>query len=283
MLNFLSRHSYVISIAILFTVSIQLMSISVKNPDIPASGWNLLSRIIYPIQKMTHEVFETSDHIWNRYIWLQHVALERDVLLLQIKELQERNSTLSELAHENERLRSLLHYSDSNTHSGVVASVIGKDPSNWLMTLTIDKGSNHGIRTGLPVVSGEGVVGQVASVGNKSATVLLLNDAASSAGAMLQKSRTVGVIEGVFNTNDLRLNYIDNIQEESIPLGERIITSGMDQVFPKGLLLGSVKSVSENSGSLFKDIVVQPAADLKKIELVTVLLPKDELLLKEAE
>ncbi len=276
MLHYFSRHSYILSVVILLGISLQLMSLSVKNPAAAASGWSLLSRIIYPLQKMTHEVFETSYFVWNRYIWLQHVALERDVLFLQVKELEERNSILSELAHENERLRSLLNYTDSNTHTGVVASVIGKDPSNWLMTLSIDKGSRHGIRTGLPVVSGDGVVGQVASVAPESSIVLLINDTASSVGAMLQTSRSVGVVEGIFNSNVLKLSYIENLPEETIPVGERIITSGMDEIFPKGLLVGEVKNLSENSGSLFRDITVQPAVDLKRIELVTVLLPKIE-------
>jgi rod shape-determining protein MreC len=276
MLQYFSRHSYTLSIGLLIAVSIQLMSVSVRNPELPASGWGLLARILYPVQKLTHEVFETADFIWNRYIWLQHVALERDILLLQLGELQERNSTLSELAHENERLRSLLNYSDMTSHESIVASVIGRDPSNWLMTLTIDKGSDHGIRTGLPVVSGDGVVGQVASVGAQSATVLMINDTASGVGAMLQNSRAIGVIEGVFKSNEVSLGYIENIQEEVVGVGERVITSGMDGVFPKGLLIGEVKSISDNPGSLFRDILVQPAANLKKIELVTVLLPKGE-------
>jgi rod shape-determining protein MreC len=242
---------------------------------VPQAGWSLLAKIVYPIQKITHEVFETGSFVWNRYIWLQHVALERDILQLQIKELEERNSVLSELTHENERLRSLLNYTDSNVYTGVVASVIGKDPSNWLMTISVDKGSNDGIKVGLPVVSGNGVVGQIAAVSPKSSIVLLINDTASSIGAMLQKNRSVGVIEGLFNSNELKLSYIENIQEESFSIGERVITSGMDDIFPKGLVIGDVKEVSHADGSLFIDIRVLPSVNLKKIELVTILLPKD--------
>jgi rod shape-determining protein MreC len=274
MLQYFSRHSYSLTVVILLAVSIQLMSMSTKNPELAGFGWRIISRIIYPVQKLTHEVFETSDFLWNRYLWLQHVALERDILALQIKELREQNSILTELAHENERLRTLLHYSDMRSHKGVVASVIAKDPSNWLMTVTIDKGEKAGLYPGIPVVTGEGIVGQVVVVARNTSTVLLLNDTASSVAAMLQDNRSTGVIEGVFKKNDLALNYVENIQDEVIHIGERVITSGMDGIFPKGYLIGFVKSISDDENGLFRKIKVESAVNLQKLELVSVLVPE---------
>jgi rod shape-determining protein MreC len=273
MLQQFKSRSYFLSVAGLLAVSIQLTSLSIKYPELPSAGWSLVERFILPLRKLNHEFFETGSYVWEHYIALQNIALEREVLSLQIDELKKKNIVLTELEHENERLRSILNYRKSDTHEGIVASVIGRDPSNWLKTLTINKGSNHGIRPGMPVMSGEGVVGQTASVGSKSTTILLLNDSASSVGAMLQNDRSVGMAEGIFKSDLLRLNYVENIQGEILTVGENVITSGLDGVFPKGLLIGTVSEVSEG-GSLFRDITVVPSVDLRRIETVVVLSSK---------
>ena len=273
MLNFFKQHSYLILLTLLFAASVQLMGISVKNPEFPGAGWSLISRILYPVQKLTHEINETGRYIWRQYVWLQQVAIEREMLALQVKELKDRNSALIELVHENERLRNLLNYHDFESHKGVVSSVIGRDPSNWHRTITIDKGKADGLMTGLPVVAGSGIVGQVISVSSRTAKVLMINDSASSVGAMLQESRSIGVIEGVFKSDELSLSYVENLQDEAVSKGDRVITSGMDGVFPKGLLIGFVSSYTEEAGSLFYNISVTPAADLRRLENVSVLIP----------
>lgn len=264
------RHYYYLSILALVALSVQLMSVCSRNPQIAGMGWGLLQRAIYPAQKFIHEIYETGQYVWNRYLWLQDVALEKEMLTLQVDELEEEVSRLIETRNENERLRGLLQYRRSKGYRGVVASVIGKDPSNWLMTLTVDKGSDDGLSPGLPVVSGRGVVGQVAAVSPTSSTVLLIADSASSIGAMLQDERAAGLVEGVFRSDLLRLTYVENLRDE-IRSGERVITSGMDGVFPKGLLIGVVKDVSEDRSGLFRDITVKPSVDFRKIESVSIL------------
>ncbi|HMO17518.1 MAG TPA: rod shape-determining protein MreC [Oligoflexia bacterium] len=248
---------------------------SSRNPQIAGLGWNILQRIIYPVQKLVHEVYETGQNIWIRYLWLQNVALEREVLLLQVRDLEEQINSYIEIKNENKRLRDLLQYKDSTGVTGVVGSVIGKDPSNWLMTLTIDKGANDQLRPGLPVVSGSGVVGQIAAVSNNSSTVLLIADSASSVGAMLQDDRAAGMVEGVFRSDTVRLSYVENLHGEIVKPGDRVITSGMDGIFPKGLLIGVIEEIGEDRGALFRDILVRPAVDFRRIESVTVLIPKN--------
>ena len=267
---FKSRSIHILFVSLIL-ISIQLMSFSLRFPAFPMYGWKTTEIILSPGQKLFSEVFQTSDFLWRRYVWLQDTSLERELLSLQVSELKTKNARLEEMGNENDQLRNILSFKRSADQEGIVANVIGRDPSAWLMSITIDSGTANGVSLGMPVSNGVGVVGRIIAVSSNTSSVLLINDPTSSIGAMLQTSRATGLLEGWLKNDNLKLNYIESLKEDSISKGERVITSGLDSVFPKGLLLGEVSEVREIPGQLFKEVLVRPAVDLAIIETVLVL------------
>ncbi len=273
-MTFLSRNQLAISAFFLFVLSAQLMSVSVANPKVARVGSELVVGFVSPLLKLQHESIESVKYLWNRYLWLVNVEGDKKDLENRVKELESMNSRLLEYQNENIRLRNILHYSEELSLQGVVASVIGSDHSNWFKTLVLDKGSNSGLEEGLAVVSGNAVVGQVVSVSSKSSKVLLLVDTSSAIDTIIQSNRMWGIAEGKGLNKSLRLNYVEKSAEKDVSVGDRIITSGLDGVYPKGLLVGVIESVDFKSSSLFYDIKLIPAVNAKQVENVFVVMPE---------
>lgn len=207
--------------------------------------------------------------MWHDYFALMGVRTENVSLKERLSTLEEQNSKYMELESENSRLRNLLGIVQESNLKGVASRVIGHDPSNWTEVLTIDVGREDGVQAGMPVLDGSGVVGQVVGVGGSSSRVLLLTDHASGIDAIVQGSRTRGVIAGDGDTCDLA--YV--LSDEEVKVGDRVITSGMDGAFPKGMLLGVVSDVEQSnkkSDGMFLNITVKPSVNLSKLEDVFV-------------
>jgi rod shape-determining protein MreC len=200
-------------------------------------------------------------------------------LFSQTNLLKARNSKLLEIKHENDRLRDLLGLQQATGLTGVVVDVIAYEPSNWSHAVTVDKGTNSGIAIGSPVLVGDGVVGQIVAANVNTARVLLLTDPSSAVDAFVQTSRVRGIVVGM-GTFEARWNYV--LSKESILVGDRVVTSGMDEVFPKGLIIGVVKRVHEDkAGRLFKRVDIEPAVDFSRLETVLVVTGRSALSDKE--
>ena len=233
----------------------------------------MIYSILSPLQKLYHESSESAKYLWSHYLWLLEVEQERNELLERVKGLESQNSRLMEYESENLRLRKLLHFADENKLTGLQATVIGRDPSNWLRTITINRGSEDGVRQGLAVVDGNAVVGQTTAVTSHAAQVLLLTDNSSAIDAIVQSSRAAGIAEGGLESEMLRLRYVQKLEESQVHAGDRVIASGMDGVYPKGTLIGVVHKVNSAAPGLFQYIEIKPSADLKRLENILVLLP----------
>ncbi len=181
-----------------------------------------------------------------------------------LSELREENAKLTaELAElgeyklENERLRGMLDLASAYGTEGVGARVVGVSSDEWSRTVTIDKGSSSGIAADMPVTDGNGVVGQVTAVSTYTSTVTLLSDPTCSVSALLQGSRATGVLSGSVD-GSLHLEYVS--ADVDVAVGELVVTSGLGGVYPKGLVLGTVASVTGSASGVFHDIVVEPLA-----------------------
>ena len=155
------------------------------------------------------------------------------------------------------------------THRVLAAEVIGKDPSPWFKTVTIDKGSADGVARGLPVVISEGIAGLVTDVTYSYAKVLLIIDQNSAVDALIQRSRARGVIKGGFSKRCF-LKYV--LRKYDIGIGDVVVSSGLDGVFPKGLRIGYVSSVVKQKAGIFQEITVMPYINFEKLEEVLILL-----------
>ena len=255
----------------LLVLSYYLVSVSRSTLGVAQLGTRVVDTVFLPLQRTYVSATDTLRRTWERYIWLIGVAGERDELASRLKELEAKNSQLIELESENQRLRGLLKLTTSNGWEGVSAMVVGRDHSNWVREVTINRGSGVGIKPGQPVMDGHGVVGQVITVAESSARVLLITDSSSAVDALVQSCRASGVVEGGLGSSTTVLRYIMKSKDYPVRIGDRVIASGLDGVYPKGALVGVVKKVDANSSGMYQYIEIQPSADVERLENVVVL------------
>lgn len=175
---------------------------------------------------------------------------------------------VAEYAEESERLRRLLDFKARAPFQTVAAEIIAFSPGAGSNAILIDKGIDYGLTPDLAVITPAGVLGKTISVYHHSSQVLLITDPSSGVGAMLERSRTQGVLKGTSN-NLCQLDYITN--EELVSSSDSVVTSGLDQIYPKGLPVGTVLKVG--SGNIYyKSIIVRPSAALDRLETVLVVL-----------
>lgn len=191
---------------------------------------------------------------------------ENENLKKQLIELTLQQKSYHALIEENKRLKYLLGLKESNKDVIAVANVVSKGSNKFLKTIWIDKGSNHGIKKGYPVVTHNGLVGKVISVKSDYSEIILITDPNFSVAVRIDRNRVEGILSG--KGKNCIIKYVP--LEEEILTGDRLITSGLDEVFPEGILVGTVKSIDKKKG-LFQLIEVIPMQPENKIEEVAVI------------
>ncbi len=214
---------------------------------------------------------------WNRYFHLRDKTRENEELRARNAELETRLVELGEKARTLDQLNAINQAQPLSSYGKVAARVIGRDADAWFNTIVIDRGSLSGLQKSQPVVTGEGVVGRVIEVGLTSSRVLLITDERHGAGAVIAQTaekRLLGVLKGKDRSLcELRFGETP----EKLENGEVVITSGQDQIYPRGLLIGRVRNLT-GTGSLPQVVDVEPAAALSRLDTVAVLLiPPEEI------
>jgi rod shape-determining protein MreC len=218
--------------------------------------------------------------VWHHYFALQTTARENEALRIENDALKLTISQLQSKAAEADRLGLLLHFKANNEKTPMVgARVIGASAGPASRTIEIDRGERDGVRSNQAVITPDGAVGKVIEVYRDSAQVLLLTDKESGVGAMLVASRIQSPVGG---NGELMLTMKYVAAEDTVNVGEKVVTSGMDKIFPRDVPVGTVVEVKP--GSPFKQVRVAPAAKLDRLEEVFVLLTQEPLeFQKEAE
>jgi rod shape-determining protein MreC len=227
---------------------------------------------ITPFERGLVWVQSSSGNLWHNYFYLRGVRAENRELKQQIEQMRLEQVRLSEDAAQAHRLQTLLAFKEQFVSKTVAAQVIGTSGSDLSRIIYIDKGENAGIKPDMAVITADGIVGKVLLAGRNDARVLLISDQTSGVGAILEKSRLQGVLRGTPN-GEIALERV--MSDEQVKAGETVLTSGGDQIFPKGLPVGTVTNVS-NGKDLFLNIQIKPAANLGKLEEVLVLTEKQE-------
>jgi rod shape-determining protein MreC len=204
--------------------------------------------------------------VWSGYAGLRHVreeneALKRDLAAAQIA-AQEQHA----LASRARGLEKLLDLRDRTSLQTTAAEIIGTAPTADFRTVTIDKGTRHGLRPDMAVIAPAGVVGRIVVPSARSAKVQLLVDRNAAAGAIVERSRAQGVVVGAGGER-LEMEYVSEVYD--IVVGDVVVTSGIDGIYPKGFVIGRIESL-ERSGGAYKRIVVKPAVDFNGLEEVLV-------------
>jgi rod shape-determining protein MreC len=210
--------------------------------------------------------------LWHNYFYLRGVRQENRELKQEIERLRIEQVRLNQDAEQARRLQALLGFKEQFISKTLPAQVIGSSGSEQSRSIYIDKGSKDGIKPDMAVITAGGVVGKVLRTFRTTSQVLLVNDQTSGVGAILEKSRLQGVLRGT-PLGEVVLEKV--MSDESVQPGERVVTSGGDQIFPKGLPVGTVTKVSPGP-DLFLNIRVKPAADLSRLEEVLVITQQEE-------
>jgi rod shape-determining protein MreC len=207
-------------------------------------------------------------HFWNGYIGLRHTKVENDQLKQQLAAAQVELQEQRALADRSRGLEKLLEMRENVPLKTTAADVIGAAAIPDFRTVTIDKGTHDGLRGDMAVIAPAGVVGRIVIPSRRSAKVQLLIDRNAAAGAIIERSRAQGVVVGS-GDDRLQLDYVSEVSD--IAVGDTVVTSGIDGIYPKGFLIGHVETV-ERSGGGYKRIIVKPTVDFKSIEEVLVVL-----------
>src|SRR6266851_2116518 len=272
--NLMGRYRNVSILAAAIFLQVVGLAVQVKQ-----QSDNQSSRLIHvwavtavtPLEKgIVHLQSGVSD-IWHNYIYLRGVRQENRGLQQQIQQLQLEQVRLKQDAEQAHRLQALLGFKEQFVAQTTAAQVIGTSGSEQSRIVYLDKGSKQGIATDMAVISGEGVVGKIIRVFANTSQVLLISDQSSGVGAILEQSRLQGILKGKAS-GELVLDKI--MSDEEVKPGEKVLTSGGDQIFPKGLPIGSVSRVS--TGGQFLQVTLQPAAALTHLEEVLVITQKLE-------
>jgi rod shape-determining protein MreC len=273
--NLISRYRNVtVLVAILFA---QVLGLAVQVKRSTENESTRLIRVwvvngITPFEKGLVGLQNGAGNLWRNYFYLRGVRQENHQLRQEIEHLRLEQVRLNEDAEQARRLQALLGFKEQFISQTLPAQVIGSSGSEQSRSIYIDKGSHDGIKQDMAVITADGVIGKVLRVFVTTSQVLLIDDQTSGVGAILEKSRLQGVLRGT-PAGEIVLEKVT--ADETIQPGEKVLTSGGDQVFPKGLPVGTVTKVSTGA-DLFLNVRVKPAANLSKLEEVLVITKQEE-------
>jgi rod shape-determining protein MreC len=275
MFDFIKRHKLAIFFIILFFASVSMYSKNLKTK----SDLNRLQRFILdstlPVQKFIQDITSFVYNAVDHYFFLVEVKKKNVALKSDVEKLKARIDELRELDITNKRLEKLLDFKKNLKDELISAQVISRGASSWLNTIIVDKGKNDGIIPGLAVVTERGIIGHTLNTSNNYSQVLLIVDKNSAVDVINQRSRAKGIVKG-YKNNLCRIDYV--LSKEDVNISDIVITSGMDGIFPKGLLVGEVIDIAKNRNALFLNAVLKPFVDFDKLEEVLIIIKKEEQL-----
>ena len=263
----------IVGVIAIVGITLTLLTVPNRPYDAPAGVGNVAVGLVAPFQKATTWVVQSLKDIWRDYFNLISVAKENQALKKSLGQAIEKNRRMAEIVLANDRLRALLRFKERSTHHVIAAEVVGKDPSPWFKTVIVDKGKADGVNKAMPVVLADGIVGQVVEVSDHFAKVLLVVDQNSAVDALVQRSRARGVIKGIMGGKCV-FQYA--LRKDDISVGDVIVTSGLDGVFPKGLSIGTVAEVVRRNAGIFQEVFITPFVDFEKLEEVLIVLKPDQ-------
>jgi rod shape-determining protein MreC len=252
---------------LLICLAIFLTAYTTRRPEVGRVGANLSDRLLSPLQRSLVGAARWWGGLAERYLLLIDAQDENKQLRSRLTSLGSLHMQIEELQATNRRLREILEMKEEQYAAGIVATVTAYNPSRWVEGVTVNRGSSDGVKEGMAVVNEAGVVGQVVATSSGTARVLLVIDRVAGVDALVQSSRSRGVVRGR-GEDECELEYI--VASEQLEVGQRVITSGLDGVYPKGFLIGHVSKVENDHKGMFQQIKVDPVVDFERLEHVLI-------------
>jgi rod shape-determining protein MreC len=268
---FTGRHKNITILAIVLAVQFFGLAAQIRRPGEQGRATPLIRTWVVtgitPIEKFFVHTIDGVHDVFANYFFLRGVRKENATLKEQVEQMRLEQVRLQQDAAQAHRLQALLGFKEQFISQTLPTQVIGTSGSDASRIIYIDKGTSDGVRDNMAVITPDGVVGKIAKAFSSTSQVLLISDQSWGAGGILTQSRLQGIVKGT-QSGDVQMAYI--MSDNQIKLGEQIVTSGGDRIFPKGLPIGNVREVSPGK-DLFLNIRVKPAADLNRLEEVLVI------------
>ena len=269
MKEFISRNRSFILASVVVLILVSLMSFTARERERISALERALAEVTLPLVKGFSQ-FGTGVGNWAVAIAESgHLRAENEQLRDQLGRVTALEVQLRELTAENERLRAMLDFKASTSYDMIASRVVGRSPDNWYQTVTIDKGEADGVAKNMPVLTSRGLIGRISKTTAHSATVMLLFDPDSGVGAMVQRTREAGLVDGQLGSPYLRMKFFSR-DAQAAP-GDMVITSGLGSLFPAGIVIGEVAKVEQGQYGLVRYADIKPAPDYGKLAEVLVL------------
>ena len=253
---------------VLLILSLHLITSGVHPGDLAARPQSAFLELISPIDGAFTHFSDGASAIGKDYLDLVHARDENVKLHEELTRVKADQARLAELEVENQHLSELLDLKDALGTNAVAANVIGSDAGGISRTLILASGTDEGLRAGMAVIANRGVVGKIIAVSPHASRVLLINDHNSALDGFDQRTRARGIVAGLVDDGVI-LKYADRSQD--IKVDDTIVTSGLDGIFPRGLLVGTIQSVHREGPGLFLGVRITPAVDFRQLEQVMIL------------
>lgn len=234
--------------------------------------------VAVPIQKMVAVPFDFARDTWSGYVSLVDVREQNETLRRDLAQAREENLQLEEALVASGRLERIAAMREEFEIPMLPAQLVGVDVSAWFRSALVDRGRTHGVRSGMPVISDNGLVGLVTATSRRASKVMLLVDRQTALDGVVQRSRARGIVRGGQN-EELVFEFV--ARQGDVEIGDVVITSGLGGVYPKGLRIGEVTHVSPSDAQMLQTATIRPAVDFGRLEQVFLMLrrgPTMELL-----
>lgn len=233
---------------------------------------NVLSVPLKPLQKGINGVGNSIKDTINFFQDARTARKENEELKIKLQEMEREMDKVYQLQKENEELKNLLSIKAQFTQEFIGCNIIAKDPGNLFEIFTIDRGSKDGIGVNDPVINSNGLVGRVSRVDLLSSKVVSIIDAESSVSARLSKTRDILILKGDVQLRTQGLCRLDYIPPDvDVAVGDKVETSGMSSLYPKGIIIGEIVEVVRNEGQFDYYAIVKPSVDFRRLEDVAVI------------
>ena len=267
MYQFLFRFRY--PFTLLFIVLILLLVLFQSGKDEGSNRWQkVIQTVSYPIQSGVHNLVNTLNAWWEGYVMLVGIRNENQQLRQEIAELKDRLNRSLEDSVQYNRLRGQLLFAQRQPDRKVFAEIIGESIDNIHQMRLINRGSKHGLKRNFSAILREGLVGRIQSVTPFQSNLQLITDFRSRVPALIQRNRIRGLIYGT--QTGLEMRQIN--RRAKVKKGDRVITSGLGGLYPKGILIGTIVEVRVQPHELFQTASIETAVDLSRMEEVFIII-----------
>lgn len=256
-------------ILVILTLVLVLVTVNAVHRSEDKTRWydRAVISVTAPLQYVMDVVIKGSARFAENYVFIQRVKSDNKRLLLENQKLLYKINQMTELGLENNRLRNMLNMKEKMPINMISAMAIAEDINPSFKSLRLDRGEEDGIKIAMPVINYYGVVGQIIRVYPKYSDVMLITDPNSSIDSLVQDGRARGILNGQ-GTSECKLRYLNRLDD--IKVGYKIVTSGIEQRFPKGLAIGEVSEVHRKNYGITQEVIVRPSVEFNKVEEVFV-------------